>query len=67
MKQNRKNLLADLKKITTLSLPAHHPIGVSDIHPDSLSKICSVCTKDSRKISKNYWGYRASARKRCAR
>ena len=34
-----ENLLADLKKITTLSLPTHHPIGVSDIHPDSLSKI----------------------------
>jgi hypothetical protein len=34
-----ENLLADLKKLTTLSLPAHHPIGVSDIHPDSLSKI----------------------------
>ncbi|MDD5289248.1 MAG: DUF763 domain-containing protein, partial [Dehalococcoidales bacterium] len=34
-----ENLLADLKKLTTLSLPGHHPIGVSDIHPDSLSKI----------------------------
>jgi hypothetical protein len=34
-----ENLLTDLKKITTLSLPAHHPITVSDIHPDSLSKI----------------------------
>ena len=34
-----EKLLADLQKITTLSLPAHHPIDVSDIHPDSLSKI----------------------------
>jgi hypothetical protein len=34
-----ENLLADIKKITNLSLPAHHPIAVSDIHPDSLSKI----------------------------
>ena len=34
-----ENLIADLKKITTLSLPAHHPIDVSDIHPDSLNKI----------------------------
>ena len=34
-----ENLLTDLKKITNLSLPAHHPITVSDIHPDSLSKI----------------------------
>jgi len=34
-----ENLLSDLKKITTLSLPAHHPLNVTDIHPDSLSKI----------------------------
>jgi hypothetical protein len=32
-------LLADLKKLTTLTLPEHHPLTVSDIHPDSLSKI----------------------------
>jgi len=36
---NPDKLLAELKKITTLSLPAHHPIDVSDIHPDSLNKI----------------------------
>jgi len=36
---NPDQLLAELKKITTLSLPAHHPIDVSDIHPDSLNKI----------------------------
>ena len=32
-------LLADLKKLKTLNLPPHHPIGVHDLHPDSLSKI----------------------------
>ena len=32
-------ILADLKKLKTLSLPAHHPIGVKDLHPDSLSRI----------------------------
>ena len=32
-------VVADLKKLKTLDLPAHHPIGVSDLHPDSLSKI----------------------------
>jgi hypothetical protein len=34
-----ENLLADLKKITTLNLPAHHPLRLSDIHPDSLRRI----------------------------
>ncbi|MDD5126563.1 MAG: DUF763 domain-containing protein [Dehalococcoidales bacterium] len=31
--------LLELKKIKTLSLPARHDITVSDLHPDSLSKI----------------------------
>jgi len=34
-----ENLLTDLKKLKTLDLPPHHPIGVHDLHPDSLSKI----------------------------
>ena len=32
-------ILSDLKKLKTLSLPAHHPIGLADIHPESLSRI----------------------------
>jgi len=31
--------LADLKKLQTLTLPPRHQILVSDLHPDSLSKI----------------------------
>ena len=31
--------LAELKRLKTLNLPSHHSIGVSDLHPDSLSKI----------------------------
>ena len=34
-----EKLLADLKKLKTLDLPPHHPIGVHDLHPDSISKI----------------------------
>lgn len=34
-----ENLLVDLKKLTTLTLPAHHPLTVTDIHPESLRKI----------------------------
>lgn len=34
-----ENLMTDLKKLTTLTLPAHHPLTVADIHPESLSKI----------------------------
>ncbi len=34
-----ENLMTDLKKLATLTLPAHHPLTVADIHPDSLSKI----------------------------
>jgi hypothetical protein len=32
-------VLADLKRLKTLSLPSHHPIGLDDIHPQSLSRI----------------------------
>jgi len=32
-------ILSDLKKLKTLSLPAHHPIGLADVHPESLSRI----------------------------
>jgi len=32
-------IVADLKKLQTLSLPAHHPIGISDLHPDSINRI----------------------------
>jgi len=34
-----ENLLADIKKLTTLTLPPHHPVTTADIHPDSLNKI----------------------------
>ncbi|MBI4267761.1 MAG: DUF763 domain-containing protein [Chloroflexi bacterium] len=34
-----EQLLADLKKLTTLNLPAHHYLSTEDLHPDSLSKI----------------------------
>ncbi len=34
-----ENLLADLKKLKTLDLPPHHPLGVHDLHPDSISNI----------------------------
>jgi hypothetical protein len=37
--QKPHDILADLKKLKTLNLPSHHPIGVHDLHPDSLSKI----------------------------
>jgi len=37
--QKPQDILAELKKLKTLNLPAHHPIGVQDLHPDSLSKI----------------------------
>jgi len=32
-------MLAELKRIKTLDLPAHHYLGTADLHPDSLSKI----------------------------
>ena len=31
--------MTDLKRLETLNLSPHHPIGVSDLHPDCLSKI----------------------------
>jgi hypothetical protein len=34
-----EKLLAELKRIKTLSLPAHHYLGTEDLHPDSLAKI----------------------------
>ncbi len=34
-----EKLLADLKKLKTLDLPPHHPLGVNDLHPDSIKKI----------------------------
>jgi len=37
--QKPQDILADLKRLKTLNLPPHHPIGVHDLHPDSLSKI----------------------------
>ncbi|MFH1032731.1 MAG: DUF763 domain-containing protein [Chloroflexota bacterium] len=37
--QKPESILADLKKIQTLELPAHHYLGTADLHPDSLSKI----------------------------
>ena len=32
-------IVADLKKLKTLSLPAHHPIGINDLHPDSINRV----------------------------
>jgi hypothetical protein len=34
-----EKVVAELKKLKTLSLPAHHQIYTQDLHPDSLSKI----------------------------
>jgi len=34
-----ENILADLKRLKTLDLPAHHYLSTSDLHPDSLSRI----------------------------
>jgi hypothetical protein len=34
-----EQLMAELKKIKTLTLPTHHYLGTADLHPDSLSKI----------------------------
>jgi len=34
-----EKLLADLKKIKTLTLPAHHYLTTGDLHPDSIAKI----------------------------
>ncbi|HEY33435.1 MAG TPA: DUF763 domain-containing protein [Dehalococcoidia bacterium] len=32
-------IVTDLKKLKTLSLPAHHPIGIGDLHPESINRI----------------------------
>ncbi|UCB43510.1 MAG: DUF763 domain-containing protein [Dehalococcoidales bacterium] len=32
-------IVIDLKKLKILSLPAHHPIGINDLHPDSINRI----------------------------
>ncbi len=37
--QKPDSLLADLKRLKTLNLPARHYLSVQDLHPDSLSKI----------------------------
>jgi hypothetical protein len=34
-----EKVLADLKRIKTLTMPAHHYLGTEDLHPDSLVKI----------------------------
>jgi hypothetical protein len=34
-----EKLLTDISKVTTLTMPAHHPITAADIHPESLKKI----------------------------
>ncbi len=37
--QKPEAILADLKRIKTLSLPSHHYLSTEDLHPDSLKKI----------------------------
>jgi len=37
--ENPQAILADLKKVKTLSLPPHHPIGVKDLSPESIGRI----------------------------
>jgi hypothetical protein len=37
--ENPQAILADLKKVKTLSLPPHHPIGVKDLRPESIGRI----------------------------
>jgi len=34
-----EKVIADLKKLKTLTLPAHHEMTTADLHPDSLQKI----------------------------
>jgi len=38
-KEKPETVLAELKRIKTLTLPAHHYLSTADLHPDSLSKI----------------------------
>jgi hypothetical protein len=37
--EDPQTILTDLKKLKTLSMPRHHPIGLSDLHPESISRI----------------------------
>ena len=37
--QKPEAIVADLKKLKTLSLPSHHYLGTDDLHPDSISRI----------------------------
>jgi len=37
--QKPENIIVDLKKLKTLSLPACHHLSTDDLHPDSLSRI----------------------------
>jgi len=37
--QSPQAILTDLKRLKTLTLPAHHYLSTEDLHPDSLSKI----------------------------
>lgn len=37
--QKPETILLDLKRIKILSMPAHHYLGIEDLHPDSLKKI----------------------------
>jgi hypothetical protein len=37
--QKPDQIMAELKKIKTLDLPAHHYLSTQDLHPDSLSRI----------------------------
>jgi hypothetical protein len=32
-------IVTDLKKLKTLNLPAHHPVGINDLHPDSINRV----------------------------
>ena len=38
-KEKPQNILAELKRLKTLDLPAHHYLSTRDLHPDSLSRI----------------------------
>jgi hypothetical protein len=37
--QKPEDIIADLKKLTTLTLPPHHYLTTQDLHPDSLGRI----------------------------
>jgi hypothetical protein len=38
-REKPENVLAELRRLKTLNLPAHHYLSTGDLHPDSLSKI----------------------------